>query len=914
MSVFVKASKTTKAKKQSQTLSDPIIMKNFIGKDNSIADLWIVAEKFYGRAERDAFASYMRSNFVHIKYVMISAVCLEMKEKDEEKAIKKFYTQNRVRLEKYIPRGSKIISIGRAIYSICQSDDLTVGRSSADIGSKSIISGFYDTLIWRSYFFSPDLKAKVWPIDGIRFWSGKDNFARWFVKEQIERAFKDNYVPIRQKPVQLIEVENPNKWLLDRINGKEKTAFDTETKGLNPWALDGKIICLTLAFDGHTGYYLDWDKIDVNILEQFLKGRPLITQNGKYDKKWLVVKAGINFHSINLWGDTMHLTHTINEMRRMGLKSGVWTHTEDLGGYDRELDLYIEKYPSCKTDYSLIPFEILFPYATTDAPATFRMHDELLIELRELQEKVKPEFCHTYLRDSGSNWTLERWYFKIVMPSINTFCQMEIHGSDINWDEVDKLSVELDISITEVEDKLYKQFNLSRDNFNIHSNSQVGDLLESLEWHEYSRGKNGKYNVNAYTLRRWKEEGHIEAEWFIKLHELQTLMKTFVGRRGELVKKKVKGAGSGYYQYMQPDGKVHANFGPCLTDSNRNWCRDPNLMNLPKRSKGDIDYAKRIRTFFIPPSRDYLVSEEDGAGLQLRIEASLTNDPAMRDVFQNRGGDMHSMTAQDIFRRDVTLDTFIKNKNEKGFKEYRYKSKAVNFSLIFNTTAFSFAAQSIEPEWTIEECTDYIRDNLLEDRREDLFNKIRETGQSDGFSIEEDRKFSYYWAVAEDIQEKFMLKYAGVKDYMDYIIKFASQKGYVVSPFGCIRRLPYLLIEGLDTNGAKFKNAQNIATNSPVQAVEVYVMLKSMNAMQKYIWDNDLKTILWGQVHDSMVSYPHKDEVYQLAKVSKEAFEEDEIGFRGIPYELELEVGDYWNEEYWGFSPEVKLEEIKEKY
>ena len=64
------------------------------------------------------------------------------------------------------------------------------------------------------------------------------------------------------------------------------------------------------------------------------------------------------------------------------------------------------------------------------------MHEFLLEELRELQEVVKPESCHSYLKGSGSNWNTERWYYDIVIPSINTFCQMEINGTDINWDEV----------------------------------------------------------------------------------------------------------------------------------------------------------------------------------------------------------------------------------------------------------------------------------------------------------------------------------------------------------------------------------------------------------------------------------------------------------------------------------------------
>ena len=75
----------------------------------------------------------------------------------------------------------------------------------------------------------------------------------------------------------------------------------------------------------------------------------------------------------------------------------------------------------------------------------------------------------------------------------------------------------------------------------------------------------------------------------------------------------------------------------------------------------------------------------------------------------------------------------------------------------------------------------------------------------------------------------------------------------------------------------------------------------------KYIKENNLKTRIVNNVHDSLVSYIHKDEAKEIKKVLKDEFEKDIPEKWGIKYELEGENYnplDKENPSFWGFDGE----------
>jgi DNA polymerase I-like protein with 3'-5' exonuclease and polymerase domains len=303
----------------------------------------------------------------------------------------------------------------------------------------------------------------------------------------------------------------------------------------------------------------------------------------------------------------------------------------------------------------------------------------------------------------------------------------------------------------------------------------------------------------------------------------------------------------------------------------------------------------------------------------------------MIKVFTELGGDMHSMTSNTVLMRNYSLEECLKRKKEPEFYDARFKSKQINFQLLFGATAFNFAQTIIEKEWSFVEVLEYVKEN-------DLLNKVNAlkkhivgsdrpnwkkaddeeiVGPDWGslFEGKDKEKFPYIWAVASDIRKKFFEKYSGLFSWIESVVGskkdgtkgLAQLNGYVRSPFGAIRRLPQLKYEGKDDKNGVIKNLKNIALNSPVQNYENVLMLLMAIRLNNHIKENGLKSRLCGDVHDAIISYTHKDEIEELFRIAKEEFEKDRPENMGIPLEMECEISDYYGKgEVWGFGKEIK--------
>ena len=169
-----------------------------------------------------------------------------------------------------------------------------------------------------------------------------------------------------------------------------------------------------------------------------------------------------------------------------------------------------------------------------------------------------------------------------------------------------------------------------------------------------------------------------------------------------------------------------------------------------------------------------------------------------------------------------------------------------------------------------------------------------------------DDDFYWYWTVANDIRKKFFATYKGLKEWVERVPKQAVEDGYVISPFGAIRRLPQLTYSGRDLVHSLHKNLLNISLNSPVQNYEAFMMMKLIAELDQFIEDNNLKSYLIGNVHDSIVLYTHKDEEDIVFEKAKEIFGEDLPAHNGIPMILDVNRADFFGKgELWGFGTDM---------
>jgi len=293
-------------------------------------DTVILLEAPISREHLRGLKNILKSNNIP-SYRILSCLPFYPHDKDIEKDIVNFYRNVSIKLKDYIPEGVNVLAIGRANYAILRDDDLN-------------IDGFRDNLLWKTTYFSPELNATIYPIDGFYQWYQKDNFEYYWLRKQLKFIARKPGKKIRLPSIKEVIVENPTEWLRERASGTDRTAIDLETNTLDAWKRSARVGDLTLSLDGKTGYYLDFAEVDLDVLSEFLEGRPLVGSNLKFDIKFLHQVGGIPLRNMRIAADTMHLQHLINEMQRKGLKSGAWMWSRH-GGYDWAMEDYKRQHP-----------------------------------------------------------------------------------------------------------------------------------------------------------------------------------------------------------------------------------------------------------------------------------------------------------------------------------------------------------------------------------------------------------------------------------------------------------------------------------------------------------------------------------------------------------------------------------------
>ncbi len=200
--------------------------------------------------------------------------------------------------------------------------------------------------------------------------------------------------------------------------------------------------------------------------------------------------------------------------------------------------------------------------------------------------------------------------------------------------------------------------------------------------------------------------------------------------------------------------------------------------------------GRRIREAFIAPAGSVIVSA-DYSQIELRIMAHLSSDASMLRAFA-AGEDIHRATAAEIF--GVTP-------LEVSGEQRRY-AKVINFGLIYGMSAFGLAG------------------NLGIER-----------------------------AAAQQYIDKYFARFSGVKRFMDDTKLEAKSRGYVETVFG--RRL--WLPEINSPNGPRRQGAERAAINAPMQGTAADLIKLAMVAVQDWLEQDQMQSLMIMQVHDELV-------------------------------------------------------------
>lgn len=276
-------------------------------------------------------------------------------------------------------------------------------------------------------------------------------------------------------------------------------------------------------------------------------------------------------------------------------------------------------------------------------------------------------------------------------------------------------------------------------------------------------------------------------------------------------------------------GRVHTTYGQAVAVTGRLASNNPNLQNIPIRT----ERGKEIRKAFIPRNGNVIISA-DYSQIELRIVAAISGDENMCAAFRNNA-DIHTATAAKVFNVDAKDVT----------KEMRYKAKSVNFGIIYGQGAFGLA------------------DNLGISRTE-----------------------------AKEIIDNYKKEFNGITRYMDNMINFCREHGYVQTLMGRKRWLK-------DINSGNFTvrgYAERNAINSPIQGTAAdmikMAMIKIHDAMQK----ESLRSRMIMQVHDELVFDAVPSELDILQPLILNNMKSALTLPSDVPVEAELGVGNNWLE------------------
>jgi DNA polymerase-1 len=846
--------------KASRSKKKPVEKSTFILFEDPDPEIYIVTDINHSESQIKNMKRFIeRTAGRTVSICVLYSFIKKMKHKDWNKEVLKSLIYFSQKFERVIPPKSKILAIGRGLQALTKDPDVT-------------IQAFYDINWNKQSFYHPDTKSEVFPVGPYFSWYDMEagtftsNWDNMFFNIQIKNIVKFKTPRMRTPTGNIHKVEDPNAFLLEHM-GYAKVAWDLETSGFD--FLSDHIACLTLSFDGVNGYYLRFRDIDLKILNDFFEHKYQIGANLKFDIKFLrnlgVSNAKVDF-------DTLHVGHCLNEMRSNSLKTHAWLYTP-YGGYDLELEIYKIEHPKIKNRYDKIPEPVLFQYATMDAVSTFYAHIKMIDQLAE-------------------DPLLSKYVDEHVLPTIPMFIEMEMEGAYINWDMIrNEVTPKIEEKIAEAKQKVFEAFGQE---INLNSKPQLGEFLEhKLQWPCLGRGKDGRYLTNKEVLEEWVDLGYEAADHILEYASYTTLSTTFAGyerivektNSGLMGLEEKEGKTTGIWLSRKIDDRIHPVYWVMLAKSHRNRSESPNFQNFPHHG----EKAKWIRSYFTTPSDEYYTAGFDYSGLQLRIAGIMSKDPVMNKVFSVKGGDVHSMTCIGVFHPDLSLEEFLKVKNEEPYKEDRFNSKKINFGFIFGLAAISFYNRTLRRIWTEEQSRDYCLDNNLEPIIEDGFP-------------------NYGLTAATEFRRRFFEQYVGVEYLIQEKHEEAEKNGYIRCEHGARRLLPQLLYKkrrGDDAEMRDIAKLRNISINSPVQNFESVVVHRAMRNFHEWAKENNLKSRLHNTVHDEIVFFIHKSEVDVVVPKIYEimSFPYEEYG--DILMEIEGDIADPRhkdNPSYWGYG------------
>lgn len=657
------------------------------------------------------------------------------------------------------------------------------------------------------------------------------------------------------------------RWTLDK---PKVVAFDYETTGIKPYREGHEIICVSIC-DGAQSYAFPFP-LSEDAMRDYKKLMTdpeikKIAHNAKFELMWTREKIGCDI--VNLAMDTCLVSHLLcNKRGTTGLKYQTFINF-GLGDYAKESKTYISSEPE-KTKYNegikwksfthancfnrMKEFNMLsnLTYCATDSWFTYQLAKKQVKEMKN-SDLISP----TALKPMHG--------FDLYLKGSLALADVERNGFRLDLDYLERTMQEITEEIENVkqellDEPLIKEWqDLYGEKFNLDSGNQLGKFLYETKGYTCKDfTERGGYSTDASALSKL---GVKELDKLIHYKKLDKILNVFL---------------KGFY--FERNGDILRPFYSLnISVSGRSSSSSPNMQN---NSKHDGKYSEYVRKAIVPHKGHYL-AELDYKSLEVLCGIYYHKDKTMFKYLNDPNSDQHADTASHLFL-DIKGDCKDHGKlyNELGTKPMRQLAKRFNFATFFGSNYLQTA------KWT--------------------------WGSMDELSVKDGRTYKEYLKEQGISTFKQWEKHVQAVDYSFWNIRFKE--------YGAWRNKNYKDYQekGYFDNfmGMRYKGvmAKTKTSNLGIQGSAFNIMLFALTKLNDWLKENGKKSMIIGQIHDSMLLSLEPSETKEVVSKAKEIMENwtDEFyDWITIPLEADIDIGSLDGD--WTTLKAISYKEFMEK-
>ena len=350
---------------------------------------------------------------------------------------------------------------------------------------------------------------------------------------------------------------------------------------------------------------------------------------------------------------------------------------------------------------------------------------------------------------------LARILDELEIPLINILAEIEKTGFKIDTHGMLEFADALDKLAADLTERIYVQ---AGGEFNINSPKQLGEVLfVNLGLPCKKKTKNG-YSTDAETLEELRAYSPIIDD-ILEYRQVTKLKNTYA---------------SALPAVSDENSRIHTDFKQALTATGRLSSTDPNLQNIPIRTK----MGREMRRYFVA-NEGYTLIDADYSQIELRLLAHISGDYNMTEAFK-ANEDIHRKTAAAVFGIP----------EESVNDEMRKRAKAVNFGIVYGISGFSLA---------------------------------KDIGTTP--------------SVASQYIKNYLHNYPMIDLYLENVVKEAAEKGYTVTPMGRRRYIPELSAQNGNLRAFGKRVAMNAPIQGAAADIMKLAMINVSRALKEKALD-----------------------------------------------------------------------------